>query len=261
MSQSPAVTRRTLGNTGLTVPIISLGTVKLGRNQGVKYPSAFKLPDDASVINLLQCAYDLGINLIDTAPAYGTSESRLGELLPSLSGTREDWLICSKAGETFEGGHSYYDFSAAAIQRSVETSLRRLRTDYLDMVLIHSDGSDVEILEKTDAVETLQKMRDAGLIRTIGMSTKTVEGGLKALPACDLLMVTLNLEDDSQLSVIKSAQEQQKGILLKKVFASGHAEPAASLRFALSVTGVHSAVIGTLSPEHLADNVSSIKGL
>jgi len=87
---------RALGKTGIDVSAIGLGTVKLGRNQQVKYPSAFEIPRDEHVVDLLALARSFGINLIDTAPAYGTSEARIGALLP---GPREDWVLCTKVGE------------------------------------------------------------------------------------------------------------------------------------------------------------------
>src|SRR5690606_5749350 len=90
--------RRPLGNCGFDVSVLGFGTVKLGRDQGVKYPNSFRIPDDAEAASIIALARDLGINLIDTAPAYGNSEERLGKL---LKGQREDWIICSKAGEEF----------------------------------------------------------------------------------------------------------------------------------------------------------------
>ena len=252
---------RPLGDTGLDVPLISLGTVKIGRNQGVKYPTRFELPDDRQVIQLLETAKELGVDLIDTAPAYGTSEERLGQLLP---GSRDQWMICSKAGEYFDargGGQSSFSFKGTDIQLSVEASLKKLRTDYLDIVLIHSDGNDTRILNETDAVETLQRLKDRGDIRAVGFSGKTVDGGLQALTECDVLMVALNLDDDSQLPVIEQARRLNKGILLKKALASGHADAAGSLRHVLAVPGVHSAVVGTLSPDHLRQNVGYLSDL
>ena len=167
---------RSIGSSGIYVSPIGLGTVKFGRNQGVKYPSGFELPDDRSASNLIAQAKDLGINLIDTAPAYGSSEMRIGQLLP---GNRADWLICTKAGENYEDGQSSFDFSSSAIRNSVERSLTRLNTDYLDLVLIHSDGQDLDILNNSGAISTLQRMQSEGMIRAIGMSTKTVDGGLE----------------------------------------------------------------------------------
>lgn len=120
-----------------------MGTVKFGRNQNVKYPEDFDLPSDEDLKTLLQAAKDCGVNLLDTAPAYGSSEKRIGTL---IEGERDDWIIMGKAGEVFEDGQSHYDFSADAIERSLNQSLERLKTDYLDMFLIHSDGNDVDIL-------------------------------------------------------------------------------------------------------------------
>ncbi len=83
---------RDLGGTGIRVSSLGLGTVKFGRNEQVKYPRAFQLPDDRQIRALLELAIDLGINLLDTAPAYGSSMERLGKLLP---GPRERWVIVS----------------------------------------------------------------------------------------------------------------------------------------------------------------------
>src|SRR5690606_22101093 len=109
---------RQFGKTGMRVSALGLGTVKFGRKQAVKYPRSFELPDDRLTADLLSLARELGINLIDTAPAYGTSEERLGGL---LKGQRPDWLICTKVGEEFDPatGLSRFDFSPAHARRSI----------------------------------------------------------------------------------------------------------------------------------------------
>ncbi len=89
---------RPLGATSLSVSPLGLGTVKFGRNVGVKYPQPFDLPSDQEALTLLATAWDLGINLLDTAPAYGVSEERLGRLLQHC---RRDWVIVTKVGEEF----------------------------------------------------------------------------------------------------------------------------------------------------------------
>ena len=129
--------KRPFGSTGIDVSILGLGTVKLGRDQSVKYPEGFIIPDDREAANLIDLARSLGINLIDTAPSYGNSEERLGSL---LTGQRDQWIICSKVGEEFEGGQSRFDFTPEHTRFSVERSLKRLRTDVVDIVLVHSDG-------------------------------------------------------------------------------------------------------------------------
>ena len=110
-----------IADTGCRVSTIGLGTVKFGRNADVKYPSDFTIPDDAELRNLLSIAKEGGINLIDTAPAYGASERRLGSL---LKGQRQDWILSTKAGEHYADGVSRFDFSAPGIERSIYTSLK-----------------------------------------------------------------------------------------------------------------------------------------
>jgi aryl-alcohol dehydrogenase-like predicted oxidoreductase len=252
---------RPLGSTGLMVSPLGLGTVKLGRDQGVKYPSGFTIPDDQIARMLLNQARQLGINLIDTAPAYGTSEERLG---PLLRGQRQDWVIVSKVGEEFEAGQSRFDFSAAHTRFSVERSLKRLETDFIDLVLVHSDGNDLHILEHTDVYQTLAELKAEGKIRGFGFSGKTVAGGLKALETGDCAMVTYNLNEQTEREVLDYAAQHGKGVLVKKALASGHAclgpgvDPVrASFQLLFDHPGVASAIVGTINPLHLSHNVAT----
>jgi len=256
--------KRELGNTGLHISPIGLGTVKLGRDKGVKYPQGFTIPDDKEAANLLALAQDLGINLIDTAPAYGNSEDRLG---PLLKGQRDNWLICSKVGEEFDNqsGESSFNFTPEHVRFSVERSLQRLDTDYIDMLLVHSDGNDVDIIQRYGILELLNELKAEGKIRATGMSTKTVEGGLLALQKSDCAMVTYNLAHTEEKPVIDYAAENRKGILLKKALASGHicneqhADPVqASFDFIFAHPGVTAAIVGTINPEHLQANLLAV---
>jgi len=247
---------RQLTGTDLMVSALGLGTVKIGRDQSVKYPDSFTIPDDNEVIHLLSRARDAGINLIDTAPAYGTSEERLGKLL----GDRNDWVIATKCGEEFEGGQSLFDFSGEHTRMSIERSLDRLNTDYLDIVLIHSDGNDEAILNKTDCVETLKACQAEGKIRAIGMSTKTVEGGLQAASILDVVMLTYNLEQQDQ-EVLDYANAHGKGVLVKKGLMSGHTGSIAqSMELLFAGPGIDSVIVGTINPAHLVENISLAKG-
>lgn len=248
---------RPLGATGIQVSLLGLGTVKLGRNAGVKYPRAFDLPDDRAVVTLLETARELGINLLDTAPAYGLSEQRLGKLRP---GRREDWVIATKAGEHFENGASRFDFSPAAIRASVETSLRLLRTDYLDVLLLHSDGVDEAGNRFLPAVEELDRLKQGGLIRATGFSGKTVTGGDRLLPLIDVLMATWNPSYTDEAPLIARAGAQGRGVLIKKALASGHAaDPASALQAAATLPGTCSIVVGTLSPANLRANAAALQ--
>lgn len=246
---------RRLGQTEIRVSLLGLGTVKLGRSEHLKYPHAFEIPDDADALRLLDRARDLGINLIDTAPAYGTSEARLGEL---LSGRRANWVLCTKVGEEFENGESRYDFSPEHIQRSVERSLDRLRTDYLDIVLIHSDGHDVAILQQAGTLQALQDLQAEGRIRAVGISHKTPAGARLAMTmGCDVIMTTLNVEETNEAAVIAEAGARQCGVLVKKALASGHSTTS-SLKYVAAQPGVSSIVVGTINPEHLAENAQIV---
>ncbi len=258
--------RRTLGQTGITVSAVGLGTVKFGRNQKVHYPTSFQLPSDAEVTQLLALAQDCGINLLDTAPAYGASEERLGKL---LAGKRHDWVLSTKVGEEFLEGESHYDFSAAAIQKSIDRSLQRLRTDYLDLVLVHSNGEDLKLIKQDAVFETLAAIKQSGKIRAYGMSTKTIEGGLQAVNASDVVMVTYNPHQFAEQPVLTHAHAQGKGIFIKKALASGHLnklgnqkDPVqAAFHFIFQEPGVTSIILGTLNPGHLKQNVDHVKAL
>ena len=245
--------RRPLGRTGIEVSPLALGTVKFGRNTGVKYPQGFALPDDRTISNLLAEATELGINLIDTAPAYGTAESRLGQLLQH----RDQWLICTKVGEEFDGTTSRFDFSPEHVRASIERSLTRLRTDYLDIVLIHSDGRDQDILE-AGTLETLQGLKKQGVIRTVGISVKSARGFSAALAkGVDVVMATLNRDYRDEQPCIADAQAQGVGVLVKKALASGHAEPG-DLSWVARQAGVSSIVVGTIDQHHLRANVAAV---
>jgi aryl-alcohol dehydrogenase-like predicted oxidoreductase len=252
---------RPLGSTGLSVSPLGLGTVKLGRDQGVKYPNGFTIPDDREAQMLLKLARDLGINLIDTAPAYGTSEERLG---PLLRGQRHEWVIVSKVGEEFEDGQSRHDFSAEHTRLSVERSLKRLETDFIDLVLVHSDGNDLAVLNDSGVYQALAELKQQGKIRGYGFSGKTVEGGLLALREGDCAMVTYNLNEQSEKPVLDYAASHGKAILVKKALASGHVclspgvDPVqASFELLFAHPGVASAIVGTINPLHLAHNVAT----
>ncbi len=258
--------KRPLGSTGLLVSPIGLGTVKLGRTAGLRHAApAARLPTDDEAVALLSTARDLGLNLIDTAPAYGTSEARLGALLPRVA-PRHHWVICTKAGETFDphahGGRglSRYDFSPAAIRASAERSLLHLRTDRLDIVLLHFAGSldhDAPTLRDGAALGELHRLKAEGKVRAVGASTGTAAGAMLAAECCDVVMLTINRDHTADLPAAATAGQRGTGVLGKKALAGGHlagaGSAAAAIRTALSRPGVSSVVIGTTNPSHLRE--------
>ena len=252
---------RPLGDTGINIAPISLGTVKIGRDQQVKYPDPFTMPTDKETLALFDLAQSLGINCLDTAPAYGRSEERIGEILGSRT---KEWVICTKVGEEFIDGQSHFDFTPEHTRLSVERSLKRLHRDELDIVLIHSDGNDLDIINHHGTLDVLADLKKAGLIRAFGMSTKTVAGGIRALELSDVVMATYNLNYNEEVPVLDFAAKHKKGIFIKKALASGHLDKEkyedpikASMELVFSHPGTTSITVGTIKGAHLIQNVET----
>jgi aryl-alcohol dehydrogenase-like predicted oxidoreductase len=150
---------RSLGKTGLQVPILSFGASSLGQE--------FRSVTLDEALGSVKAALDCGLNLIDTSPFYGRgmSEVLLGVALKSIP--RDDYLLCTKLGRY---DLSHFDFSAKRVAESVDVSLHRLGTDHLDIILCH----DIEFVPMQQIVdETLPALRTAreqGKIRFIGFS-------------------------------------------------------------------------------------------
>ena len=247
--------RRPLGQTGLLVTPLGFGAFKIGRNEKVKYPQPYDLPDDAAVERLLNGVLDAGINLIDTAPAYGISEERIGKF---ISQRRSEFVLSTKVGERFVNGESSFDFTGLGVRASVADSLKKLRTEVLDILFVHSNGDDLTIQQQTDVVPTLQKLKHLGYLRAIGFSGKTPAGAAAALDWADVVMVEYHLNDTSHADVIAVAASRGVGIVVKKGLASGHLPPAEALRFVLANPHVASVIVGGLSLEHLRANAAAV---
>lgn len=185
----------------------------------------------------------------------------LKPLASRISVNREDWVIVSKVGEFFKEGKSHFDFSYDTTIRTVEQSLRNLKTDYLDAVLIHSDGDDRRILKEEGVLDALRTLKEKGIIRAHGMSTKTVAGGLQAVADTDIVMATCNPAYQNEIPVLKAAAEQNKGVLVKKALQSGHIKNGnveEAMRFIFAQPGVSSVIVGTINPVHLKCNVMTL---
>lgn len=260
------IAKRRLGSTDLQLSLIGLGTVKFGRNTSVKYPDAFELPSMQQITELLELAQSQGINTLDTAPAYGDSEQKLGLIFKQNTTTslaRDNWIIITKAGEEYANNQSSYNFSANYINNSINNSLKTLNTDRLDVFLIHSDGSDHDIAENESLWQILEMRKKMGDILSYGVSSKTVNGGLNCLKRSDVAMVTYRKDYTDELPILDYALQNNKGILLKKVLNSGHSvtksdtSPEKELQYCASHPAVTSMIIGTLNPQHLISNVKA----
>jgi aryl-alcohol dehydrogenase-like predicted oxidoreductase len=231
---------------------IGFGAFKIGRNQGVKYAQPYELPDDATAERLLNGVLDLGVTYVDTAPAYGLSEERIGRF---LAHRRREFVLSTKVGERYENGESTYDFSAHGIRRSMEQSLRRLQTDVLDIVFLHAPRADLPVINDSDTLNALLALRDRGMIRAVGFSGYTAEAFRQAIDWADVLMFEYHAKDSSLEAVITEASAKNKIVIVKKGLASGRIAGYEAIRFALANRGVTSLVIGSLNLQHMADNV------
>jgi aryl-alcohol dehydrogenase-like predicted oxidoreductase len=249
--------RRPLGKTGLSVAPIGLGTVKLGRNFDVKYPKEFELPTDAEVAALLARALELGVNLFDTAPAYGSSELRLA---PFVRAHRNEIVLATKCGETFAKQSSKWDFRRAPLEDQIAQSLKRLGTDHVDLLLLHSDGRDEEILTKTDAVATLLDAKKRGQARAVGLSAKTDAGIRGCIGLLDVVMAPFNQKDQALRPALEAAHKAGLGVLAIKAVEQGRAvDPAAAVAFVAGQPFVNAVVLGTLNPGHLAAATKAVQ--
>lgn len=254
-----ALKTQPFGSTGLHFSPLGFGTVKIGRNQNVKNACGdfFELPSDKQVEMLLDTCLELGVNFIDTAPAYGISEARLGKL---MGRRRDDFILMSKTGEIFKDGESFYDFSYEATIKSVENSLRTLKTDVLDGVLVHANRDEMQILDEGHCLRALEDLKKRGDIKSYGWSSLSLEGGLKALEETDMVMVSINPLYTAERAVIDKAAQMGKGIFLKKALLQGHLDKLGAnplqecMDFAASLPGSVCVVAGTVNEKHLRAN-------
>ncbi|MBL9149834.1 MAG: aldo/keto reductase [Phycisphaerae bacterium] len=245
---------RRLGSTGILLCPIGFGAFKIGRNEGIKYDRGYDLPTLDETARLLHGILDLGVTWIDTAPAYGVSEERIGQ---TIAARRREYTLSTKVGETFADGRSTYDFSHRAVRESVSRSLERLKTDVVEIVFVHSDGRDVEILETGETTAALREARASGYVRRLGFSGKTEAGFLRAMDdGYEVLMVERHPRDVSMDRVIAEAARRGVGVVIKKPLASGAVPPATAIPFGLAHAGVASLAIGGLSLERFREHVA-----
>jgi aryl-alcohol dehydrogenase-like predicted oxidoreductase len=273
------VEKRIFGKTGLSVSVVGFGAAPIG----------YLETEQQQVNQTVNALLDAGVNLIDTAAAYQGSEEALGK---AVSHRRDQFILVSKCGQAFDdlAGKAW---SPEVIAATVDRSLRRLRTDRLDVMLLHSCG--MEVLERGDALSALVRLRDAGKIRFVGYSGDNEEGEFAARVAdVAVIETSVNICDQANLrSVLPLAREHKVGVLAKRPLAntawrplqelsgiyqdyakpyrdrfetmrltphalsfSGEGDwPEIALRFTLSQPGVHCAIVGTTKPANALRNL------
>lgn len=265
---------RPLGKTGIDVPLLGYG---------VAGPLGSNVVSDDEAAALIRAAYDGGARLFDTSPSYGRAEERLGAALNGLS--RGMYRLVTKAGTRWRMGMAEKDFSPDGVRRSLEESLRRLNTDYVDVLLLH--GPTTQPFNAAMA-QAAAKWKAEGLIRAIGVSSRGDEiifaiklgfGDVVQAPvfgrASDGRLwadITNNLgvgflgiealrDAAGGMRPLRSAADL---FHVARAFRQGRIGPArdveASLRAALALP-VSSVIIGAARQDHLAANLAVAREL
>ena len=208
---------RSLGNTGIKVSEIGFGTWAIGGLTPGQ--TSYGKTNDKVSFDALLTAFDLGINFFDTANVYGNghSEELLGKAFKKY---RTKVIIASKCG--LKDYSSQHDFSNKAVRASVESSLARLQTDYLDLLQLHDPPPDIATNEKL--IETLSKLRNEGKIRAIGVSVKSPIDGLQFLKnPWQTIQCNLNMIDQRALNcgLLSQAARANIGIITRTPLAFG----------------------------------------
>lgn len=203
-----------LGRTGLQVSEISLGTAEIGMAYGL---GADARPSNAEAARLLHRALDLGINLIDTARAYGESEDIIGG---AIAARRNEYILSSKVLVA----------PGDRVIESVHESLRRLRTGFIDIVMIHS--APVEVIREGEITGTLLNLKQDGLLRFIGASVYGNDAAQAAIEsgAFDCLQVAYSALDrrpENELAGL--ARQNRIGLEARSVLLKGALTDRSSL--------------------------------
>ena len=192
---------KSFGNTGLDVSELCLGTWGIG---GAGWDQN---PEEAKV-DAIQASYEQGINIFDTAPAYnaGAAERILGETLEKMD-VRKDVIISTKCGNDFVNGQYVHCGKRDHILAQCDASLRNLRTDYIDLYILHWPQDDATPEETLGAMMELKK---AGKVRFLGLSNHSVEQIKEAKKYADIdfIQVQYSMLERERETEMKYAEAQ-----------------------------------------------------
>ncbi|HEX8322372.1 MAG TPA: aldo/keto reductase [Tepidisphaeraceae bacterium] len=276
--------QRTLGRTGFQVSELGFGAA----------PAAFLKADAAEAAAMLNGLLDQGLSLIDTATSYPGSQAFIGQ---HLSARRGEFTLVSKVGGKFRGVDAP-DWSAAVVTAAVDNALKELKTDHVDVMLLHS--CDLDTLKKGEALAALAEAREAGKIRFAGYSGDNEAAAYAAgLPDVAVVETSINIVDQLNIDlVLPVAVEKNVGVLVKRPIANAawkdlaeqkgmyqkyasvytdrlkqmnltpadlglsgdpaEVWPGIALRFTLGLPGVTCALVGTTKVANAQKNIDAI---
>jgi len=267
-----------LGRTGLTVTRLGFGAMEI---RGPRVWNGRPIADEDAG-RLLHAVLDAGINFIDTSYDYGRSEELIGRY---ISGRRSEFFLATKCGCTLvdRGDHDEtpHVWTRENLMHNIETSLRRMKTDYVDVLQLH--GPTVQQTEEGGLIEALKDIQKSGKARWIGISSY-----LPHLPAYirtgvfDTFQIPYSALERGHENLLADAAAAGAGVIVRG--GVGRGEPGAGLgsedkwklweaakldelrgegesrtgfllRFTLSHPALSTTIVGTMKPEHLAENV------
>lgn len=267
--------KRKFGKTDMEFSVLGFGGAEIGWDN----------KDQKIVEELLNSALDSGLNVIDTAAAYKTSEQLIGK---AVSHRRKEFYLLTKCGAL--DAFTREDWSKKGILETIEQSLRNLQTEYLDLAQLHSCSE--EILRQGDCIEGLIRAQEKGYTRYIGYSgdneaaTYAIELGI-----FDSLQTSVSIAEQTPINGnIKLAAEKGLGVIAKRPIANAvwrHSEippdsyhheywhriqklkfdflkksleeaTATALRFTLSIAGISTMIVGTTRPNRWQENAKYV---
>jgi aryl-alcohol dehydrogenase-like predicted oxidoreductase len=276
IQQENLMETRQFGSTDMKVSVLGFGGAEIG----------FEKATVEVVARLLGDALDAGLNVIDTAECYLQSEELIGA---AVAARRNDFHLFTKCGH-FEGPY-VEDWRPDSLLRSIQRSLKRLKTDRVDLVQLHS-CSEGE-LRKGDVIAALQRAREQGYTRYLGYSGDgqaaryAIETG-----AFDAIQTSLSITDQEAIDLtLPLARERSMGVIVKRPLANAvwrHAQKpentyvqpywerlqklnydflkadpkktvSIALGFTVSVPGVHTAIVGTSKPGRWRENAALLE--
>jgi aryl-alcohol dehydrogenase-like predicted oxidoreductase len=277
----PDLPKRQLGRTGLQVTTLGYGAMEL---RGA--PRGRDVSDDQAD-RILNAVVDSGINFIDTSIDYGLSEERIGKY---ISHRRDEFYLATKAGcwalptepPAGSGGERPHVFTPENIRAGIEQSLRRMKTDYVDLLQFHSSPSK-QTMEEHGGLQTLLDLKKEGKVRFIGVSgtfpniTEQLELGV-----FDEFQIPYSALERKHEDVIHQASEAGAGIVIRGGAAKGGPGKEAGnswdvwqqvgiddllgdmsrmefiLRFTYSHPDLDTTIVGTVNPDHLQSNIEAL---
>lgn len=267
--------RRKFGKTDMEVSVLGFGGAEIGSNTPLE-----------TVDRLLGSALDAGLNIIDTAACYGDSEELIGK---AVGHRRDDYFLFTKCGHA--SGLEFQDWDPDLIEQSVDRSLKRLQTDYLDVVHLHSCSE--EMLRNGELIEELLRMKEKGKTRYIGYSgdsqaakyavqTGIIDSFETSISVADQEAIDLTIPDAVQRGIGVIAKRPIANVAwqydtlpdkpyihdywkrlqqLNYDFLQGDLTNGVerALKFTLSVPGVHTAIVGTKKPSRWIENAKLLE--